>query len=402
MEYIDFLDKIGMKSRTERLEKAYYEARYLPEIPSWLKEEFIDEVQRKYNLLPNLKDEVKEGLKEVTKYPDLVMFSKMMYCLIKPEGMLNELMAGIGDYAKAKSEDMKKAVYMAGVFPLLALMPWAIEYHKSHGVPDKIIQDTFSGFEKGLATGPDRMGYLGVDREYFYWLLLYKTGCLLRIGRFNFELCKAPKEVKLFKKNTGETLILNLNSKIHRSGQIFGSALCLDEEGAFGCSYTETDDYYEGNPIKENSTVSADKVRLNKSEWSSVISPGDYLLGIHIPGEGKLNKEESEKSIEEARTLYKEKFPEFDIKGFYTYTWLLGGELNNILKPESNIIAFQDMFKRFPMPSKGLDVFEFVFNSYKITKEEIKNLPENSSLQKGIKNLYLNGGVIYEAGGFIL
>ena len=69
------------------------------------------------------------------------------------------------------------------------------------------------------------------------------------------------------------------------------------------------------------------------------------------------------------------------------------------MKPDSNIIAFQKKYALYPIAAKGEDVFLFVFRGY---RGELSGLPEDTSLQRAIKRMYLDGKYVYEYGGIFL
>jgi len=94
-------------------------------------------------------------------------------------------------------------------------------------------------------------------------------------------------------------------------------------------------------------------------------------------------------------------YPDTDFKAFMCISWLLSPDLKALLKPTSNIISFQNRFYKFPVLCSGLDVFNFVFLNVvsDISEVDLNALPQNSSLEKGLKNLYQSGDFIHEAGG---
>jgi len=71
-------------------------------------------------------------------------------------------------------------------------------------------------------------------------------------------------------------------------------------------------------------------------------------------------------------------------------------QLSKLLKPGSNITAFQRKFTRFPSVSSGKPCKFVFFKQYKTLQE----LPENTSLERVLKKHYLDGHYIYEPGGF--
>lgn len=75
-------------------------------------------------------------------------------------------------------------------------------------------------------------------------------------------------------------------------------------------------------------------------------------------------------------------------------------DLRGLLKPSSNILAFQDGFVRIPWPSSGRHVFFFAFGMNAAIPEDLTALPETTSLQRAVKQLYLKGGYVHEGAGF--
>ena len=60
------------------------------------------------------------------------------------------------------------------------------------------------------------------------------------------------------------------------------------------------------------------------------------------------------------------------------------------------VTAFQRKYALYPINSGGNDVFTFVFRGF---SGDTLDLPEETSLQRAIKRVYLDGGYIYESGG---
>ena len=73
-------------------------------------------------------------------------------------------------------------------------------------------------------------------------------------------------------------------------------------------------------------------------------------------------------------------------------------ELAEILKPGANLLLFQQPYLRYPVPTKGEDVLNFVFF---LRFTSFADLPEDTSLQRALKAKYLAGERLYEYGGVI-
>ena len=74
-----------------------------------------------------------------------------------------------------------------------------------------------------------------------------------------------------------------------------------------------------------------------------------------------------------------------------------------MLKEDSNIRAFGNGYHRFPLASSGKDIFEYVFklSVQDVTQVDAENLPEDTSLQRGVKQLSREGVIFHEFGGFM-
>ena len=75
---------------------------------------------------------------------------------------------------------------------------------------------------------------------------------------------------------------------------------------------------------------------------------------------------------------------------------MMSPELSLYMKPESRVLGFASQYERFPIHTEGEDVLNFVFYLKFKTYED---LAEDTSLQRKLKRLYLDGGRLYEYGG---
>lgn len=129
-----------------------------------------------------------------------------------------------------------------------------------------------------------------------------------------------------------------------------------------------------------------------KSEWACVLRPGDNVISVHIPQATDLSPETVEKSYREGLEFVGKFFPDFSPKAYYCKSWLLDPHLEEILGIKSKISQFMNGFTKWPGKSEGKEVFSFVFTGF---KGDLKDLPENTSLERGIKQRYLAGDHIH-------
>ena len=128
-----------------------------------------------------------------------------------------------------------------------------------------------------------------------------------------------------------------------------------------------------------------------------MLAPGDCMLGIHIPRGTSITPENTkaiDMAFRHAATYYKEYHP----KAIHCGSWLLNPDLANVIGEESNIVRFGALFQRYPAKSDGRSVFGFVFERSAFPK--LEELPENTSLQRKLKQMYLDGTWIHNFSGF--
>ena len=117
---------------------------------------------------------------------------------------------------------------------------------------------------------------------------------------------------------------------------------------------------------------------------------------LHIPSDAKLTKDKIKKSLETAKNFIAEKFPEYGAAKVMCESWLLSPTLKEVLPPSSRILGFQEYFVIKPL---GIDEKEFMTWVFKRSDIPVKDLPENTSLQRNLKNYLLSGGKVAAAVG---
>ena len=127
-----------------------------------------------------------------------------------------------------------------------------------------------------------------------------------------------------------------------------------------------------------------------------VLSESDSILNVHIPSSVSITPENTEASYCRAAEVVAACFPEFRPKAFACFSWLLDPQMRGMLKPTSNVLAFQSRYQRFAVKCGGQAVHSFLFRK---PVERIEDWVEDTSLQRIVKQHYLNGGYIYEPGG---
>jgi hypothetical protein len=114
----------------------------------------------------------------------------------------------------------------------------------------------------------------------------------------------------------------------------------------------------------------------------SAARKGDWGLGLHIP-EGRLTPESVDAALDQARGFFAEHFPDEEYQWATCVSWVLDDQLREYLRPDSNIVRFQQRFELMPAEEKNDNptVVQFLF---KRPLSDLAGLPRDSSLQRGV------------------
>ena len=127
------------------------------------------------------------------------------------------------------------------------------------------------------------------------------------------------------------------------------------------------------------------------------IPSGKYVIETHVPQGKPLDIEECIKSFDRAKEFFKDCSPQY----FMCESWLLNPNLEKILDSNSNIVKFNKLWNKAPIPSdNSAQAIERVFG-FGYTIDDIDKFPETSSLQRALKSYLKEGGSIDDTGGFI-
>ncbi|MBE6696304.1 MAG: hypothetical protein E7587_07615 [Ruminococcaceae bacterium] len=367
----------------------------------FLSEDFIKSIDERGSILGELLPFVLESAEKVRKNELASLYSLCIYDMVKnaPEILRIKLAP------KAESEDLeeKKLFDMAVYFALLAFAPELTDWCESACLPCDVASDTLTeAFKEPLITNFRRYGYYGFDMFLFVWMQKFLRHKVIRVGCLNFEIMKAflPYCV-IFKNKAGDNILLIKGKDISAGGMLTGCK--RHEDKAFFADITETDEYYEGYTTDaETGKVSPTPVRLYKDEWEIAVGCEDHTIEVHIPSGVSFTQEDLAAAYKDVLKIIESSHPDVKPKAFMCTSWLLSTQLKDFLKPTSNIIGFQSKFNcKIPIYSDGVGVIYFLFLS-SVEESDYTKLPENTSLQKKIKEYYLSGGIVYEWGGAFL
>lgn len=140
-------------------------------------------------------------------------------------------------------------------------------------------------------------------------------------------------------------------------------------------------------------------LRIGELEYEMRNVEGQRFISIHIPSDTKLKKELLARSYDGARLLIARVFPEYEKADMKCESWLLAPALQRLLPEGSNILEFQKSFEIEKVEEDAKDVMEWVFQNPHLSLDEA---PENTSLQRKMKQYLLQGGKVGIAFGKLL
>ena len=286
------------------------------------------------------------------------------------------------------------------LYILIYMLPGSVAEYRRRGFSEKEIGLVMRRIWDGMRIVKRQTGMVGINETYFQWQTLF---AMTKIFEFEAGLQFELRTVKLGatylrNKESGQVVPLLSSGMIHRSGlQILGSAGYEDAEGAFQATVTEDADNIYGYGCYDGKVETALGC-YPKSQWDVCLRPGDKYLSLHIPEGKDISPDVVIPQIRKARQVVRERFPEHDGCEIFGSSWLLNRNLLKIVRPESNIAKFMQLFTVHPILDSGESVFSFVFDR---KPENLEDLPEDSSLRRGLKKMYLEGNYCHIFAGIV-
>lgn len=362
--------------------------------------EYYEMLAKKYGILEDLLDIYKAAAMEVAGNEAL---SRLMVLLCKALQDREKVAEDLKEFTGPKAPEgaVSLGYDMFGALAICSLADYCYNNLKKRKLPEEMIHEVMCMPEKGVnaykARHDNRPGY-----DLLEWFQLAIDGKLFDIGRLQIELFEnLSSGVCVFENEAGEQIALAKEMHLHKSGFQLGAVGFEEEEGSWKADVVETNEYWEGHPYAEDGCVEPRTVRLYKGKWTKILCKGDPVIGLHIPATGKLKPELIDETIQEIKQFAANYYPDYPYKAFVCHSWLMDPQLVALLGEESNIVRFNQRFRKLTRKSYGGAVFVFIFkkNPDAVILEE---LPENTRLEKALKEHYMSGKRIHELTGYFI
>jgi hypothetical protein len=188
-------------------------------------------------------------------------------------------------------EDEEKCLIFALAY--LQRMVLAEEVFAERGIPAEHLQTLVDIWENVLVRSRAKFGKEGINALYRGFIFSYMIPARFNIGRINFEIGYNDDGYEVYETEKGLETVL---------------------------------------------------VGEKPPKGKRLLAAGDPILRVHIPAKGRLVPELADAAFEEAKEFFAKYYPEHKWKTFLCSSWLLDPNLQKILKPDSNIINFQNRF----------------------------------------------------------
>jgi len=353
----------------------------------------IDSLQQEYELFGKYYELVREAAQKIEADP-----VRRAWVQVAQKRAMGRSVT-VGRSIPFNYEDDSLEGRMMPLMVLLPQIPEGIRLYREKGFPEEEVQKRIGGYRGAIATVEFRTGKPGINRLYYNWLNLFTRALIFNVEGLQFELKECPTPaVFLRNKETGEGVAVMNKGVAHRDGHILGSAGYKDEAGSFALEFRETEEAFIGHPVVDY-LISPEETVFPKTSWECYIRPGDQVLALHIPKGADISTEKLSKAIAAGRAIVRDKYPGFTVNGVHGASWILDPKLQTLLGENSKITGLQRRFVLYPTKSSGEDIFNYVFGK---KPEKLEDLAEDTSLQRKLKKLYLDGDFIHNYAGVIL
>ncbi len=294
-------------------------------------------------------------------------------------------------------------VYGLG-FPRLAAI------FRDRGYPRQVLADTLSDFDLRAKNYRDMHGgRAGIDD--YRWLTRHMTATVFRLGRLHFVYNKPfVYGSRIYRNLRDGSLTAVAEGGLAVDGQGFVAAegefvTELEEStelaGAAGAAEA-ADGTVTANLIGPDGSILPERVRLPAGEYVCVVRDGEPVIDIHIPADGtRMSPQDAALSLRMAWAFAQRYFPDIRFRGFVCSSWLLSGEVEQILPEDANLVRFSRLFTRCAGQKREHElIYRWIFGMDK-NKEDFRLHEPSTTLQKGARRLLEEGRWFMSRNGFI-
>lgn len=283
---------------------------------------------------------------------------------------------------------------------ILPQVPGAIDEYRRRGFSEEEITKLMAGFRGGIGIVESQVGRPQINALYYGWLHHYSKVEIFNTAGFQFELRKLPGNAMwLRSKESGQVLCVMCKGTFDSTGfQAKGSKNYEDPKDPFTVTFSEDEEKFVGHGVYDN-RVSDQAREYPKSQWECIARPGDNCMSLHIPRRADISMEALDRAVASAKEIMEKRFPDMQGREIYCSSWLLDPRYREILGPDARMTKFMERFVKHPQWNAGTSPFGYVFPKF---VKDLSTLPENTTLQRKLKKMYMDGDCIYGYAGLLI
>lgn len=355
---------------------------------------FVDDAQAQFEAFGKHYALVREGIAQINADPVHSAWVKVVHTY-----MCDEKWGSYRDVPVLPLNGTPKQD-MTMLATLIPFIPAATATYKKGGFSKEDTAGYLQAYGSCLSSTQKRTGYVGLDLTYFRWLHHFAFAEIFRVHGIQFEFSKLKDAaVYLRNRNSGQVIPVMTKGRIHASGKMLvGAGGYKDDTGAYDAVFTETEDAFVGYGVFD-SVIDKELRRFPKTQWDLIAQPGQKCLSMHLPRGADIKKENVQRACNAAFAIAEKSYPDYVGAPVQCASWLLDPGIEGLLGPDSNVVRFGKLFARYPGKSLGRAANSFVFPGQ---YEKDEDLPEDTRLQRAMKEHYLNGGYTYGYTGMLI
>lgn len=352
----EFLNALGLEQPSDALVEVCRQAQETGELCHPFPIDAIPEY------FPKLQEEVTAAARQILQDPLALGYYHLLRRVYSTGDLRQELFL-----------PPEKGNAMRNFAPILLLMNWITETQQrmiARGIDGETLRRSREMLQNMLMVNLEDFGYVSCDRNRFGWAQYYLTPDIIPMEDLEFHINTLPGSHTIFRcRQTGEYVAL--------------------------CQVEETETAYHGTLMVRGGQP-GEAMCLPKEEYDLRLSPGDPILGVHIPRGARVDGASCRKNFRAAVDFFRTYYPEHKFRAIHCHSWLMDPYLKEILPEGSRIVQFQSFFHRYPASSTGKELFFFLHPQ---PFERYEDLPEHTSLFRSIKRTYLEGKPVYAYAG---
>ena len=277
----------------------------------------------------------------------------------------------------------------------------ALQACRDSGVSDRIALDSLHQCGSQMRDHHERYGVYGM--RFLGWMRNYFNAMMFRLGRLVFNPNQYSWPFRVYRHRiSGELTTLLESGRMYRTDGIADGTNGIHDSDAWMSVLRIRPEYVRGHPALPDARASRERIELPTSEWELLITPGDQMIEVHIPGQssgGRLAWEECAESYRQAVEFFARHYQDTTFTCFTCWSWLLDPQLALILSPGSNIVRFQSTFHLLPVVGSDAQCYDLAFGSG--AGFDVADHVPKTSLQQAIRDYVLAGNRMRSAAGFM-